>query len=191
MTDGVQEFQDLMQRVRQGNEQASRDLFDRYGPHVLRVVRRRLHKKLRPKYDSDDFVQAVWASFFTDMPEERSFEQPEALVAYLARMAQNKVVSAFRHRLQTAKCDVDQERSLNDSTAFPADSLPARQPTPSQYVMADEEWDRLLARQPPPYRLILQLLREGRTHAEVASAVGINERTVRRLLRKLHPGLGQ
>src|SRR5437870_4945509 len=41
------EFKNLMQRVRDGSEDAARELLDRYGEHILRVVRRKLSRELR------------------------------------------------------------------------------------------------------------------------------------------------
>jgi DNA-binding NarL/FixJ family response regulator len=51
--------------------------------------------------------------------------------------------------------------------------------------MAEERWDRLLDGQPPQDRRILELLRQGHTHAEIAQQVGVSEKRVQRLLRKL------
>src|SRR5262245_43381196 len=106
------EFQELMQRLREGSDGAARELINKYGPHIKKVIRQRLHRKLRPKFDSVDFSQAVWASFFADQARLRSFDSPETLTKYLGAMARNKVVAAFRQRVQTEKYDVDRERPL-------------------------------------------------------------------------------
>jgi DNA-binding NarL/FixJ family response regulator len=55
--------------------------------------------------------------------------------------------------------------------------------------MAEEEWDRLAQGQPASKVQILNLLRQGFTHQEIADKIGINEKTIRRLIRQLHPGL--
>ena len=85
--DDEQDFRDLMRQVQAGSEEAARRLCDVYGSHILRVVRRRLPDHLRSKFDSIDFVQDVWASFFADPPQELGFDNPNALVAYLVRRA--------------------------------------------------------------------------------------------------------
>ena len=76
-----------------------------------------------------------------------------------------------------------------ESTGFAAEHLRSPGATPSQYLIADEEWERLLSSQPPAGRRILLMLRQGQSHGEIASEVGVHERTIRRLLRRLHPGL--
>src|SRR5262245_32263571 len=47
MVDSQQELRGLMERIRAGSQEAARELCDRYGSHILRVVRRKLDKKLR------------------------------------------------------------------------------------------------------------------------------------------------
>jgi RNA polymerase sigma factor (sigma-70 family) len=177
-----------MERLRRGEPEAARELCERYGAHVVRVVRRRLDKKLRAKFDSADFAQAAWASFFVNPTHQFAFERPEELIAFLANLAHDKVVDALRQRYRTRKYDINRERSLAGSAAAAAAEVADGQPTPSQVAAARERWDRLLEGQPAHYQLILTLLRQGYTQAEVARQAGVTERTVRRLLRKLDPG---
>jgi RNA polymerase sigma factor (sigma-70 family) len=161
---------------------------ERYGAHILRIVRRKLNRCLRPKFDSADFVQAVWASFFALPLDRYRFDQSEALVAFLMGLARNKVVEVVRQRLQTQKYNVNRERALDDEVDCAAGDLVAREPTPAEVAIAREEWDRLLGEQPTHYRQILVGLRDGYTQQEVAGQLGLNERTVRRVVQKLAPG---
>jgi RNA polymerase sigma-70 factor (ECF subfamily) len=181
------EFVGLMKRLHRGSEKAAHELFLRYAPHIQRVVRRKLNKRLRSRFDSTDFVQDVWASFFGDRRERRSFERPEALVAFLANMAYHKVVDAFRQQVQAQKRAASREQSLESSRVRSA-ALRSRLPTPSQEAIAHERWHRLLDGQPTHYQDILLMLRQGNTHKEIAQKLGLNEKTVRRLLGKLSSG---
>jgi RNA polymerase sigma-70 factor (ECF subfamily) len=187
MSKGQDNFSKLLQRIRHGSREAARELVEVYGPHILRVVRRRLDAQLRSQFDSDDFVQDVWASFFADLPRDRAFNSPEALVKYLVRLARNKVVDAFRKRLQSQVNSPYRARSLDGSAAFQAAGLAARQPTPSQLAIAKEEWDRLLRGQPVHYQRILIALYQGKTQQQVAAELGVNVRTVRRVIEKVIP----
>jgi RNA polymerase sigma-70 factor (ECF subfamily) len=186
----VGEFAALMRRVRAGNAEAAREVFDRYSPHVLRVVRRRMHQRLRAQYDSADFAQAVWASFFADSPDRFDFDGPQALVNYLANVAANKVVDVVRRRVQAAKRDLTRERPLPAPRGGADADLPARHPTPSQVAIAEERWEQLLEGQPPRCRRVLELLREGHTHQEAADQTGIHPKVIQRMLRKLSGGHG-
>src|SRR5579871_2901574 len=158
MDDAPDDFGSLMRRVREGCPEAAREVFDRFSPHVRRVVRRHLAQRLRRQYDSHDFLQAVWASFFTTPADRYAFDRPEDLVNFLARVATNKVVDAFRSRTATQKNDVGREESARPMTD--AADPPGREPTPSQLAIAEERWELLLRGQSPEYRRVLELFRQ-------------------------------
>jgi len=189
MPDHDAEFLALMERVLAGSPQAASELTERYGPSLLRAVRLRLNRNLRPKFDSLDFVQDIWASFFADLPRSRSFHSPDELANFLACLARNKVVEAVRQRLQGQKYNVNREEPLEDLLRNPSRAPEARQPSPSEVAMGREEWERLLQRQPPVYRHILLLLHDGKTPAAVAQEIGIAVKTVRRVTEKVAPWL--
>jgi RNA polymerase sigma factor (sigma-70 family) len=186
----AEEFARLMERVRAGCPDATRQMFDRYGPHVLRVVRRLLQRRLRRRYDSIDFAQSVWASFFRVPAERYSFASPAALVAFLSRVAYNKVKETTRQRLQTGRHDLTRECSLDEpaEAGLPEpmkEKLPARVNTPSQYVIADERWQKLVRGLPPGHRRVLELLREGHSHIDISRQLGIDRKIIQRLLDQL------
>jgi RNA polymerase sigma-70 factor (ECF subfamily) len=185
MADQHEEFGLLMGRVRARSDGAARELIDRYGDHILRVIRRRLHRKLRPKYDSIDFMQAVWASFFALPPEKYSFDGPEDLFGFFVDLARNKVVDVVRQRLQSMKYDVNRECPLGGLAVSEEDGLISREPLPQEIAIAREEWERLLQGQPSHYQQILVRWREGRTHEQIAADLGLHEKTVERVIRKL------
>src|SRR5258708_36761050 len=110
-----QEFESLMQRLREGSQEAGRELFELYGPHILYVVRRRLTSKLRSQFDSMDFTQAVWASFFALPQANYSFSSPKELMSFLITMARNKVIDSIRQRLVFAKRNVTRTQSMERS----------------------------------------------------------------------------
>src|ERR1700722_1272147 len=178
------EFNDLMQRVLAGSETAAEEFFRDYEPYLLHAVRRRLDKRLRSQFDSLDFAQDVWASFFADRPDKRAFAQPGDLVAFLTEVAPNKVLDANRQRLGTRKYNVRLEESLDDSAAFDKDRLMGQEPTPSQALSKEEEWSQFLRKQPLVYRRIFILLREGKEPAETPRELGIPPRTVLRAMQR-------
>jgi RNA polymerase sigma factor (sigma-70 family) len=175
------DFASLMARARSGCPDAAREVFQRFSPHIARVVRRQLHQRLRAVYDSDDFLQAVWASFFAVRPEEYTFSSPETLLAFLSQVAYNKVVEVFRNRVQTAKRAVAREVPLDDLSR----EQPVRQPTPSQEAIAKERWQQMLDGQSPLGRRALEMLRQGHTHEEVGRVLGLHPKAIQRLLRGL------
>ncbi|MCS6977290.1 MAG: sigma-70 family RNA polymerase sigma factor [Gemmatales bacterium] len=182
------EFQVLMDQVLAGSEDAARQLVRTYGPAVLRAVRRKLNGRLRSKFDSDDFVQDVWASFFASPPRNHDFASPQDLAAYLIRVARNKVIDVVRQRLHRQRYDVKREQSLQARDGALEHRLVSPHASPSTIAMTAEEWEALLRRQPPVYRAILLRYREGQTPTQIAASQGISERTVRRVLARTLSG---
>jgi RNA polymerase sigma factor (sigma-70 family) len=181
--EGLAEFSALMEQVRLGSPQAAEQLWQKYGPYVVHVVRRSLHRRVRSQFDSQDFAQAAWASFFNHLPEARRFDTPGALVGFLSKLARNKVVTEHR-RLHGTDRGVQLERRLDDSAAA-SEYIDARTPTPSQEAVADELVERLTAGQPPLYGRIVRMRREGFTAVEIAEREKTSTRTVRRVLTDL------
>ena len=177
------EFRLLLTQVKDGSHEATRELIERYGPHIFRAVRRKLNKAIRAKFDSVDFVQVVWASFFAVPQKLVEFDRPEELIGYLAAMAHNKVVDEIRRRMETDKYNVNREQSLDDSARGLGARLTTRQPSPSEVAVADELWERLLQGKPDRHRRIIELRRNGYTYQQIAYQLGLNERTVRRVIR--------
>jgi RNA polymerase sigma-70 factor (ECF subfamily) len=132
-----------------------------------------------------DFVQDVWASFFANPPQRGTFVNPEHLVAFLAKIASNKVVDATRQRLQTEVHNVNRELSLNHPKQRWFEPPAVNQPTPSEVFTGRELWERLLRDQPLVYQRVLILRRDGKDLDEIATEMGIHSRTVRRILDKL------
>ena len=84
-------FRDLLEQVSEGSEEAAWDLVENYGVTILRAVRRALDSRMRQRFDSTDFVQLVWASFFKARGRLDRFSTPAELAAFLVKMARNKV----------------------------------------------------------------------------------------------------
>lgn len=187
MSERQRDFPSLMRLVSHGSQEAARELIARYGKHVLRAIRMRLPAQLRSKFDSADFVQAVWASFFALPLIPSRFDHPGALIGFLMRLASNKVVEVVRQRMQTQKFSVLREQFLVEDCDCSSPDLVSPEPGPEAVAIAREEWARLLHDQPEQAREILVALGSGDTQREVAHRLGINESTVRRVVRRVAP----
>ena len=181
---GGSRFALLVSQVKEGSQDAAWELVELYGPHVLRVVRRSLNREMRPTFDSQDFVQAVWASFFTHRDRFLRIETPQQLVGLLAAMVKNKVADEARRR-STQKHDWRRERSIDDSDVVIHGGLTSTDATPSQIAIARERWSRLMQQQSERSRQIVHLRLAGQTHQTIAQALGVSQKTVQRVLRRL------
>ncbi len=182
MSEHDDEFRRLLKQVQSGSDDATCELIERYGPHIVRAVRRRLNRAIRAKFDAIDFVQAVWASFFSSPKPMSKFEHPGELIGYLAALAHHKVIDEVRRRMETEKYDVKREQSMEDSRWDLRGEIPAPQPSPSQVAVAEELWTRMLRGKPEHYQQILKLRRAGNSLPQIADKVGVNEKTVRRVI---------
>lgn len=180
-------FADLLQRVRQGSDDAAWDLVQTYGPYVLRTIRRTIGREIRGKFDSEDFAQAVWASFFAATDRFGDVREARQFVGLLATMARNKVIDEMRRRMQTQKYAVRRECQL-DSLGDDDNQVASRDPTPSQFAIARERWLQLLQSQSERDRQVIRLKLMGRSHQSIAGQMEMSERTVRRIIERLTDG---
>jgi RNA polymerase sigma factor (sigma-70 family) len=176
------EFERLMERFRTGDPGAGKEIFERYGKAIQRVVHYRLDRRLRSQFDSLDFAQDAWASFFRIAAKEHTFQTPEELLAFLTRLVRHKMIDAYRKRCQHSKENKGKFRCSHNYV----DEQPARQPTPSHVAILSEEWDRLLKDKPPQMQRALEMLRDGYSQREIAEYLGIHVKRIQRLLKKLN-----
>jgi RNA polymerase sigma factor (sigma-70 family) len=177
-------FADLMQRVRSGSEDAAWEIIDRFGSQIQRVIHRRLNVRLRSQFDSTDFTQLVWLSFFRHPEAVHKFTTPHELAAYLMIMARNKVTDETRRQLFTKKYDARRVESYDDHALEKQPRALSRK-TPSAIAVARERWGQLLRGQPPHYQEVARLRFIGETPRDIAEKLKINERTVRKIINRL------
>ncbi|MCA9062737.1 MAG: sigma-70 family RNA polymerase sigma factor [Planctomycetaceae bacterium] len=173
----------LFHELRTGNETAVRQLLEKAGPAIIRVVRRRMNPRIRERFDSEDFTQAVWATFFGDLPAHDRFTSEQDLLSFLKRIASNKVIDAGRRvqaRPTSAADDV-----IADGAVAHDQRLRISEPTPSEHAVANEQLASLLQGESETCRQIIRLRSEGRTQPEIAAELGISERQIRRILTRI------
>lgn len=180
---GEEEISDLIARARAGDETAIGEFLRRFEPEVRIMVRGRLPRMLRTQFDSMDFVQAVWQSFFTDLVSRR-FENSHHLRGFLAGVARNKVYEEHRRLTRTKKHALAREQSLyvrRGSREVELD-LVSPEPSPSQAVQASDRLAQLVAGRSLLETQVITLRRQGLTFDEIASRTGVSERSVRRII---------
>jgi RNA polymerase sigma factor (sigma-70 family) len=86
-------FEDLIRRVRAGDQDAATELVQRYEPAIRRAVRFRLaDTRLQRVLDSMDICQSVFASFFVRTAAGQfDIDKPDQLMKLLVAIARNKL----------------------------------------------------------------------------------------------------
>lgn len=183
MVPDSQPFQTLIAQVQSGDQDAARQLYDQYGRQIQIAVRRRMGTGLRKRFDSDDFAQAVWVSIFGNLGRISKLKTPAEFVGYLIRAATYKVIDESRRQTQTQRRDISRERSID---LIRAELLHNDDPTASQIALAQEQWEQILQGIPEKYHDVATMrVQQGLPLREIASRSGYNERTVRRILKRV------
>lgn len=177
-------FQKLIESLEQHQEAAVEELVERYGNHILRVVRKHLNQRMRIRFDSDDFMQAVWATLFVKPTAFQHIEDEGQLIAFLTQIAFHKVIDARRANTQSQRRDVHREISL-DQPESSIQLTPAHATTPSAYLIADEELRKIQEEMPQKLQWMIDCRLRGMTFEAIAEQAGIHERTVRRVFDRL------
>jgi hypothetical protein len=169
-------FRELLQRVRQRDEQAAAELVRRYEPVVRVAIRVRLtNLDLRRLLDSVDVCQSVLGNFFVRVASGQfELENPEQLVKLLVTMARNHLINlAAKHR--AARRD---QRRHEAGPAVEADLMDQR-PGPSQIVAGQELLDEFRRRLSDEERWVADQRASGREWADVAAERGEQANTLR------------
>ncbi len=184
------ELRSFLARIQAGDEDAARELLCHYEAEVRLVVRRQLPRLLRSRFDSIDFLQSVWGSFFQQVREGNAqFEDSQHLVGFLASVARNKVVDEYR-QAGSAKRDLKREVPLWNDADQPREVATAAA-TPSQVLEALDVFERLRQMLPESRREILDLKAGGLTTREIGERLDLSERTVQRVLEELRQRVEQ
>lgn len=176
---------DLIARVKLGDEDAFNQLLARFEGEVRMMVRGRLPKMMRGQFDSMDFVQAVWQSFFADLRDSsREFENARHLRGFLDGMARNKVFEQHRRLTKTEKYAIKREERLyvRRGDRDVERDLVARGPSPSQTAQAGERLAQLTAGCDSREVEVITLRYQGLTLDEIATRTGMCERSARRII---------
>src|SRR5437588_263211 len=142
------EIASIMERAKSGDDSAIREFRARFEGEVRTVVRGRLPRRLRTQFDSMDFVQAVWQSFFSGLrTRSLEFENIRHLRSFLAGVARNKVWAEYRRLTRSRKRDLAREQPLylHRGDREVERPLAGTDPTPSQNVQASERLAQLIA----------------------------------------------
>ena len=177
-------FQDLIRRVRAGDERAAAEVVRRYEPAVRVAVRVRLTDPgLRRVLDSVDVCQSVLGDFFVRAAcGQFELDRPEQLLGLLVTMARNKLTNqALKHH--AARRDQARVRHGLPEEVFPADPSPS----PSRVVAGEELLRLVRGRLSPAERVVAERRAQGQGWAEIAAELGDRPDALRiRFSRKLN-----
>jgi RNA polymerase sigma-70 factor (ECF subfamily) len=181
-------FDDLMARLRDGQNEAAAQVFNRFANRLIVLARKQLDPQIRQKVDPEDVMQSVFRSFFLRNATGQlgEFDTWDNLWALLVVMTQRKCGRRIDY-FHTARRDVDREvpamPPADQSTSDPG--ISAEEPTPLEAAMLTETVEQLMSSLQGRQRQILTLSLQGCTAAEISTELGCTERTVYRVLERV------
>ncbi len=172
----------VFDRLQGGDEQAAREVFDRYLRRLVALARSRLSDRLQQKVDADDVVQSAFRSFFVRARDgQYVIERSGELWSLLASITRNKLLKKAEHFRQQ-KRDLQRDQALAASDDSSCDRAFIVEPTIEEAAALSDEVEFLMRELVPRQRTMLELRLQGQTIPQIADAVERSERTVRRFL---------
>jgi RNA polymerase sigma factor (sigma-70 family) len=173
-------FEELMRRIRAGDQQAAEELVRRYEPTIRRVIRVRLvDTRLQRLFDSMDVCQSVFGSFFVHAAlGDYELNTPEQLLNLLVSMSRGKVIDQSR-RAGAARRDY---RRLKEGPADQEKLWAATEPSPSQQVAGRELLDEFRRRLTDDERRLADKRAAGLDWNQIADEEGRNPEALRKQL---------
>lgn len=166
----------ILAELTAGDAASAGQIFTALEPYLRRAVRRQLPAPLRSKLDSADVLQSVWTDVIQAFRESGCrFTTVDHLRGFLFVATRNRLIDRVRQH----RAALDLEVPLHDREPRAAD------PRPSEMLVANDLWERLLERCPPRHRPILLLRRQGYLLSEIAESTGLHSDSIRRILRTL------
>jgi RNA polymerase sigma-70 factor (ECF subfamily) len=164
-------FDDLIARVRAGDEEAAAELVREYEPEIRREIRFLLtDRSLRRIVESADICQSVLANFFARAAlGQFELREPRQLIRLLFTMAQNKV-REWARRQYAERRDRHRERPLDGE--IHSVKLMAGDPTPSQLAAGAELLDEFRKRLSDEERELADRRAAGFEWTEIARELG-------------------
>ena len=177
--------------LKQGENDAARQLWDRYFQQLVNLAGRKLGRADRRVSDEEDLALSVFRALSAGASAGRfdQLETREDLWSLLVAITSKKAVDQIRqqHASKRGGGEVRGNSVLGkaeDDTAGGFEQIVSRQPTPELLASLDEEYLRLMSLlSDDVQRDIIGYRLSGYQVTEIASLVGISTRSVER---KLH-----
>jgi RNA polymerase sigma-70 factor (ECF subfamily) len=171
-----------------GDQQAARDLFNRYAERLIKLVRTRLSEKLARRLDPEDVVQSVFKSIFTGAREVRDdqeryiLEHSGDLWRLLAAITLNKLRSQVEYHSADKRAMAKEDSCEIAGGVSALEAQLQSMVSPSGEVALAEEVEIITRDLDPIAREVFEMRLQGYTLQEIADRSQRSVRTVRRLL---------
>jgi RNA polymerase sigma-70 factor (ECF subfamily) len=177
--------QALLSRWQAGDEDAARQLFDLYVDRLLILARQRISQRLGCRVDAEDVVQSVFRTFFDRAKAGRFvLTDEEDLCKVLARITVHKTFRQIAFHM-AAKRDFRMEMGHGEESHQHLLALLDGGPTPETTNQFLDQLDHFLKSLKTDERKILEMRMQGYKDVEIANALRISDRKIRRVMERV------
>jgi len=176
----------LANYCRAGNEEAARQLFDKYMERLVALARRRISQRLASRVDPEDIVQSVFRTFFGRLRAGQfEIEDQDDLCKLLMRITVHKTLRQVAFH-KAAKRNPALEKGQQDTADDRILEVLDSEPTPEATVAFVDQLEHFLARLRPEERQVLEMRMQGHSNEEIVSKLKIkHDRTIRRIVERI------
>jgi RNA polymerase sigma-70 factor (ECF subfamily) len=175
-------FAQFLTRLQAGDDDAARELFQRFAHQLIALARRRIADGLRHKIDPEDVVQSAYKSFFHRYGDGNlevvNWDSLWGLLTLITVRKCAERVAYYRAECRDASREVTAPST--DEGTVQLETL-GREPTPLEAAELSETVQRLFTALDADERPVLELSLQGYTTREISQQLGRAERTVRLL----------
>jgi RNA polymerase sigma-70 factor (ECF subfamily) len=179
----------LVERWRLGDQEAARQLFERYSERLTAVAAKHLSDRLGSRVGGEDVIQSVFRTFFRRSADgEFRIDHSGELWRLLVKITIHKARSQARRHTAEQR-NVNAEKSLDVSDEMMAAVV--REPGPAEAVVLMDQIEVILAGLSETAGALLALRLEGYSRTEIAHRLNVSRQTVYRLLHQLQERLSR
>jgi RNA polymerase sigma-70 factor (ECF subfamily) len=182
-------FDDVMARLRAGQNDAAAQVFNRFAGRLLALARKQLDPLVLQKVDPEDVVQSVFRSFFAHnasgrLGEFQSWDNLWGMLVVLTQWKCGRRMDYFHAACRDVGREVPAEQPARDQSSSDV-GVRDDEPTPSEAAMLTDTVERLMRCLDARQREVLTLSLQGYAPAEISVRLGCTERTVYRVLERV------
>lgn len=181
----IEDPKQLLSLLSARNDDAARQVFDRYVNRLIGLARNRLSARMSRRVDPEDVVQSAFRSFFRKAGDS-AFELEETgdLWRLLVVITLNKLHRRVEHH-QAAKRNMSREVHAAQEEDGPTVDFVSGVDEPIAAVELEDELAHITSDFSAQQQQMVELRLQGYQLQEIADEVGMSERTVRRTIKQL------
>src|SRR5262249_8037276 len=181
-------FAKLIEQLRAGEDEAVREVFQRYTRRLVALARQQIAHRLAHRVDPEDVVQSAYKSFVLRHRQGKlHVGNRKSLWNLLTLITLRKCADRVAY-LRAERRDVVREAADADAAELWRGAL-ARQRLRGEAAILAETVEQLFRAVDADERPILELSLQGYTAAEISARLGRAERSVRRLRERIRKRL--